>query len=1042
MAVGPESLEVRLLGELEVLRGGKRLALPASKKTRALLAYLCATGKAHLRETLCELLWDGPDDPRAALRWSLTKIRPVLDGAKANRLAADRDRAGFEPHGADVDLLAVRAVLGAEVVAATSIAALTAAVGRFRGPLAEGLDLPGCHRWNAWLVGEREAARALHVAALSSLIERLSVAQPEDALKHARGLLALDPLSESSHVAVVRLLGALGRTREAMDQYERCRRILDSELSARPSAELEQARMALHAARPTAVPPDAQAVVSAAVSAPAVASRAVAPRAPAALARLVGRLPEIAAIDSLIGQARQGQARPTLLVLGDAGAGKTRLLEELDVRVRAAGGTVVTGRAFEAEMVRPYGAWIDALATVGGIDAWRDGGAQPTGDAAGATSQHRERLFETVAQRLGALATAGTMLAVVLDDIQWLDDGSAALLHFVARALDGKPVLLAIGARPGELGDNPAALRLVRTLEREQRLLRLTLSPLDATQTAELVRAIDPDVDPSRVFAECEGNPLFAIELSRALRADGNAASSTIEDTIGERLNRLDESARAVLPWAAALGRSFDPDTLARTSGLPPAGLLTALDHLERWSVLRAGPGGRYDFAHDLVRRAAYRQMSEPRRRLVHLQTARALFATPDASGALAGDIAHHAALGGDAELAARACLIAAERCVRLFAASEAAELARRGLRHLPTLPRALRIQLHIKLLHAYMRSGTARGATLRQIDGELTRVVIEAQDAGLHADAASGLYFLSELRFEDGNFVGAAEVSLRAAEVSQHADPETALRQITDTARCLTLLEREMPRAQQLIQAAEGIAGSGASNILEYVWASGLFCHFIGQVEPAIASMERALALARRDLLRWEEFECLLRLALIDLENGRAAQALERCGALADLAAKMGDGSEVSVAGALSALARLALRQPGAEDGVESALRALRAVDAKGMLAIVLNLAAQSDLGDQRAASAQRRAAEALAMATAVNRRSQMAISRAVLAEVALQGGDAATAADHVHASTGDLSEPLVVSARARAAVTRVALRLHLTIPTPAPTPAQAEVS
>jgi hypothetical protein len=80
--------------------------------------------------------------------------------------------------------------------------------------------------------------------------------------------------------------------------------------------------------------------------------------------------------------------------------------------------------------------------------------------------------------------------------------------------------------------------------------------------------------------------------------------------------------------------------------------------------------------------------------------------------------------------------------------------------------------------------------------------------------------------------------------------------------------------------------------------------------------------------------------------------------------------------------------------------------------------------------------------MATAVNRRSQMAIARAVLAEVALQGGDAAAAADHVHASAGDLAEPLVVSARARAAVTRVALRLHLTIPTPAPTPAQAGVS
>src|SRR6516162_3945993 len=119
-------LQIRLLGELEVVREGRAQALPASKKTRALLGYLAATGRPALRERLCELLWEGPDDPRAALRWSLTKIRPLLD---EKRLAADRERVAFEACGAVVDLVAVRPV----DPATANTDALRGAAERFRG---------------------------------------------------------------------------------------------------------------------------------------------------------------------------------------------------------------------------------------------------------------------------------------------------------------------------------------------------------------------------------------------------------------------------------------------------------------------------------------------------------------------------------------------------------------------------------------------------------------------------------------------------------------------------------------------------------------------------------------------------------------------------------------------------------------------------------------------------------------------------------------------------------------------------------------------
>src|SRR5439155_11831548 len=132
------ALEIRLLGRLELFRTGASVALPPSKKSRALLAYLVATRGRHSRAHLCELLWDGPDDPRAALRWSLTKIRPLLDDDGVARIAADHEQVSFEPAGALVDLASLRAEAGTDP-ASLPIDVLTRAAGRFRGEFLEAL---------------------------------------------------------------------------------------------------------------------------------------------------------------------------------------------------------------------------------------------------------------------------------------------------------------------------------------------------------------------------------------------------------------------------------------------------------------------------------------------------------------------------------------------------------------------------------------------------------------------------------------------------------------------------------------------------------------------------------------------------------------------------------------------------------------------------------------------------------------------------------------------------------------------------------------
>ena len=209
-------LSVRFLGEVEVARGSDPVALPASRKTKALLAYLCVTERRHRRERLCDLLWEDTDDPRGALRWSLTKLRAVVDDETA-RIVADRDGVAFEAHGAEIDVADLRA--DAARASALRTEELAAAVARVRGPFLEGVELTDLRDFHAWCVAEREEMRRAHVLLLEELIGRLS-GEPEEALPHARVLAAVDPMRETSQAGLVRLLGRAGRRDEAEQQYE------------------------------------------------------------------------------------------------------------------------------------------------------------------------------------------------------------------------------------------------------------------------------------------------------------------------------------------------------------------------------------------------------------------------------------------------------------------------------------------------------------------------------------------------------------------------------------------------------------------------------------------------------------------------------------------------------------------------------------------------------------------------------------------------------------------------------------------------------
>ena len=197
---GNDETEIGLIGAISVRRAGAAVPLPQSRKCRALIAYLAATSRPHRRERLCEMLWEVPDDPKGALRWSLSKVRRVIGDA----LVADRETVRIEPDLVRMDLNALFAGTAEEA-------------SRLDRDFAEGLDLPRCPEFQAWLAGIREDVRQAQVRTLAELVRRLR-SEPERALVFARIRVERDPLDGDARRDLVELLDAAGRGEEAKRQ--------------------------------------------------------------------------------------------------------------------------------------------------------------------------------------------------------------------------------------------------------------------------------------------------------------------------------------------------------------------------------------------------------------------------------------------------------------------------------------------------------------------------------------------------------------------------------------------------------------------------------------------------------------------------------------------------------------------------------------------------------------------------------------------------------------------------------------------------------
>jgi DNA-binding SARP family transcriptional activator/predicted ATPase len=701
----PDLLRVRLLGDVDLCYGRERLRGLESQRLRSLVAYLLLHCQApQARQRLAFLLWPDSTDAQAMtnLRQLLHQLRRVVPDAErffevTTKTVQWRPNAPVSFDVAEFELAADRAANARDDAGRRS--ALEEAAALYGGDL-----LP--RSYEEWVIADREHLRQRN----SEILEQLTCCLEEAgdhsaAIRYAEMLLRQDPLHEATYRRLMRLHSASGERTRALRVYHTCVAMLEHELGVEPGPLTQKAYDDLLRFKSfSASPPSASA---AGFATPA----------------LVGRQAEWERSVAAWQEAAAGRAQ-LLLVLGEAGLGKTRLVEELErwcVRQRIA---TARSRAYAAEgrlAYAPIVEWLRSDALRPGLSkldpVWLSEIAQLMPELLPehpglsrpeplTGAEQRQVLFEALGR--GVLGGAQPILLVV-DDLQWCDQETLEFLHYLVRFDPRAPLLVAATARPEEIGPQHAATALVAGLHGIERVVEIVLGPLDRTQVTTLAeqlggRPLGPGLA-ERVYLETEGNPLFLVETVRAGLLAGAGGGSRVvhgaptpdalvtlppkvRSVIQSRLAALSPAATELVAVAATVGRAFTYEVLAQASGHDEDTLVAGLDELWRRRIVREHGLHAYDFSHDKIREVAYAGVGPARRRRLHVAVAGALMTLHAGDlDPVSGQLAAHHDRAGRPEQAIPYYRQAAEVAQRVFANEEALPHLTRALELLEQLP-------------------------------------------------------------------------------------------------------------------------------------------------------------------------------------------------------------------------------------------------------------------------------------------------------------------------------------------------------------------
>jgi DNA-binding SARP family transcriptional activator len=678
-------LRIRMFGGLALEVDGEQLPPIASRTGRMLLAYLIGhRHTAPTRDLLAGRFWPETTETQARRRLShaLWQIQSVLGeaGGISDHIEATATTIRFVagPNTwIDVDefdgaLQSVKAEGAIDLdPRPDTLERLVAAVKLYTGDFLAGF-------YDDWILLEQERLRQALFSVLSHVVRlNKSWGDFDQALLYAKRQALLDPLHEEAHREVMRLCYLLGRSNEALQQYERCASILATEIGATPDAETVALRDEIVSGRQSPIVPFTQA---------ARAQLFETDRAP-----LVGRSAERQEVVARMEDALAGRGG-IVLVEGGPGAGKTRLLTACAEDANWRGLNVLWSTASPEGLGRPFDSlrqalndgltelrtrqlvervdavWLHALAPLlPALQRW-------TPDTGGGLSlrtgtEERDRLREALHRTFVALAQL-TPTMLVLDDAHRADEDTLWALQGLADGLSETPLLICVAYRRGAIEGTPR-WRAITELDRSGRRSRLLLEPLTRRETADLVRRLMSDGASSdlvgRIHQETGGNPLFIFETLRSLHQHqvaealqpssparavdfpGLPISATVYDIVADRLAALPPEARHAAHALAVSGTGLDLDSLVEVCGLDRIQMLDTVDDLVSAGMVRSGQG-HYTLSHEQLNRVAYDSTPAGDRADLHRRVAQYLEQRGLADAAALG---HHFKLAGAPDRAA-----------------------------------------------------------------------------------------------------------------------------------------------------------------------------------------------------------------------------------------------------------------------------------------------------------------------------------------------------------------------------------------------------